>query len=389
MPHITKGKKRNTQYWIVDARDIGGGQKYFKTEKEAIAKLREWTHDDVEGKFIPSAQDVQFYTALSEWLKTNKQRLQIGDIGAGEYGNMITSCNHILKFDWNGQRIHHIELSEMKTGRLAKIIIPQIRAGRAHASAKKLLVHFKSIFKDAVLSEFIAYDPARDLKLPKLDGEHDVEDVSASRKGQKSLAERIASDNVQKIIEAAGEKYRRQIEVIAFTGVRVGELRAATWDQINFGDDKNGATFTIDRAVKKGGNIGDPKTYSGFRTIPLDDYLATLLREWKLSQPIEQRNNNLIFPNREGGVADGDNWRNRGIEAACKTAEVEYVSLRDLRHHFASILIFDGAFTEATVTELMGHTDINFTKKQYATWLKSGKRDKELGQKLTALRRAQ
>ena len=157
----------------------------------------------------------------------------------------------------------------------------------------------------------------------------------------------------------------------------------------NFGDDKNGATFTIDRAVKKGGNIGDPKTYSGFRTIPLDDYLATLLREWKLSQPIEQRSNNLIFPNREGGGADGDNWRNRGIEAACKKAEVEYVSLRDLRHHFASILFFDGAFTEATVTELMGHTDINFTKKQYATWLKSGKRDKELGQKLTELRRAQ
>jgi len=387
MTHITKSKSKKK--WIVDARDIGGGQPTFKTEQEAIAKLREWTHDDVAGKFISSAQDVQFHIAVGEWLKTNEQRVQNGDIGEGEYKNMVCSVNHILKFDWSGQRIDHINLSEMKTGRLAKRILPQIRAGRAHASAKKLLVHFKSIFKDAVLSEFIAYDPARDLKLPKLDGEHDVEDVSAARKGEKSLAERISSDNVSKIIKAANHKYRRQIEMIAFTGVRVGELRAATWDQINFGDDKNGATLTIDRAIKKCGKLGNPKTYSGFRTIALDDDLVAMLREWKLSQPIEQRSNNLIFPNREGGVADGDNWRNRGMLPACKAAEVECVTLRDLRHHFASILIFHGAFTEATVTELMGHTDINFTKKQYATWLKSGKRDKELGQKLTELRRAQ
>jgi integrase len=74
--------------------------------------------------------------------------------------------------------------------------------------------------------------------------------------------------------------------------------------------------------------------------------------------------------------------------AACKDANVEAVTLRELRHHFASILIFDESYTEATVTELMGHTDINFTKKQYATWLQSAKRDKTISAKLTASRRA-
>ena len=176
--------------------------------------------------------------------------------------------------------------------------------------------------------------------------------------------------------------------MIAFTGCRVGELRAATWDQIDFGDEDNGAIFRIDRAIKKGGKVGDPKTSSGFRSVALDDDLVTMLREWKISQPLEERGKNLIFPTREGNIADGDNWRNRGILLACKKAGVENVTLRELRHFFASILIFDSGISEASVTELMGHTDINFTKKQYATWLKSGKRDKELAQKLTELRRA-
>ena len=213
-------------------------------------------------------------------------------------------------------------------------------------------------------------------------------DITAARSGKNSLAQRIASNNVKKIIGCASENFKRQIEMIAFTGVRVGELRAATWSQVEFGDADTGATITIDRAIKKGGKLGDPKTYAGHRTIALDDDLVAMLREWKMFQPLDQRQNDLIFPNKSGAVADGDNWRNRGMGAACKAANVEAVTLRELRHHFASILIFDESYTEATVTELMGHTDINFTKKQYATWLQSAKRDKTISAKLTASRRA-
>jgi integrase len=386
MPKIWKDKNRKR--FVVDARDIGGGQPSFKTEGEAIEKLRSWTSDDVLGKFIDPGKAVNFKTCIDAWLQSNQQREDFGDIGAGELGNMVNNARHICKFSFGPKKLVDVLVSDLRAGPLTKIILPQIRVGRAPATAQKLLVHFKAIFKDAVLSEFIAYDPARDLKLPKTSNANDVEDVTSSRRGEKSLAERITRSNVADIISAADEKHRRIIEVIAFTGCRVGELRAATWDQIDFGDEDNGAIFRIDRAIKKGGKVGDPKTSSGFRSVALDDDLVTMLREWKISQPLEERGKNLIFPTREGNIADGDNWRNRGILLACKKAGVENVTLRELRHFFASILIFDSGISEASVTELMGHTDINFTKKQYATWLKSGKRDKELAQKLTELRRA-
>jgi len=378
-----------TKKWQLDARKIAPNyQPTFETKAEAEAKRDQLTSDKVSGVFISPTTAVTFDVCISSWLAANEERVQFGDIGNGEYANMTTSAKHIRKFVFSNKLLIETKVSDLRAGPLAKLILPQIRATRAPATAHKLLVHFKAIFKDAVLSEFIAYDPARDLKLPKKLGATDVEDITAARAGKNSLAQRIASNNVKKIIGCASENFKRQIEMIAFTGVRVGELRAATWSQVEFGDADTGATITIDRAIKKGGKLGDPKTYAGHRTIALDDDLVAMLREWKMSQPLDQRQNDLIFPNKSGAVADGDNWRNRGMIAACKAAGVETVTLRELRHHFASILIFDESYTEATVTELMGHTDINFTKKQYATWLQSAKRDKTISAKLTASRRA-
>ena len=378
-----------TKKWQLDARKIASNyQPTFETKAEAEAKRDQLTSDKVSGVFISPTTAVTFDVCISSWLTANEGRVQFGDIGDGEFANMTTSAKHIRKFVFGNKLLTETKVSDLRAGPLAKLILPQIRADRAPATAHKLLVHFKAIFKDAVLSEFIAYDPARDLKLPKKLGATDVEDITAARSGKNSLAQRIASNNVKKIIGCASENFKRQIEMIAFTGVRVGELRAATWSQVEFGDADTGATITIDRAIKKGGKLGDPKTYAGHRTIALDDDLVAMLREWKMFQPLDQRQNDLIFPNKSGAVADGDNWRNRGMVAACKDANVEAVTLRELRHHFASILIFDESYTEATVTELMGHTDINFTKKQYATWLQSAKRDKTISAKLTASRRA-
>ena len=86
MPHIMKSKSKGR--YIVDARDIGGGQKVFKTELEAKNKLREWTHDHFEGKFIDPTSAVSFETCIKSWLAANSERVQFGDIGAVSYTHL-------------------------------------------------------------------------------------------------------------------------------------------------------------------------------------------------------------------------------------------------------------------------------------------------------------
>ena len=268
---------KSSKKFQLDARSIAPNyQPTFATKAEAEAKRDQLTADKVGGVFISPTTAVTFDVCISSWLSANEKRVQFGDIGEGEFANMTTSAKHISSFVFSNKSLTETKVSDLRAGPLAKLILPQIRADRAPATAHKLLVHFKAIFKDAVLSEFIAYDPARDLKLPKKLGATDVEDITAARSGKNSLAQRIASNNVKKILGCASENFKRQIEMIAFTGVRVGELRAATWSQIEFGDANTGATITIDRAIKKGGKLGDPKTYAGHRTIALDDDLVAM-----------------------------------------------------------------------------------------------------------------
>ena len=95
-----------------------------------------------------------------------------------------------------------------------------------------------------------------------------------------------------------------------------------------------------------------------------------MLRKWKMSQPLKMRKHNLVFPNTLGNYADGDNWRNRGLNVAIKRTNypVKPMTLHDLRHYYASCLIFDHRTSDAEVAALLGHADINHTYWQYARY---------------------
>ena len=49
-----------------------------------------------------------------------------------------------------------------------------------------------------------------------------------------------------------------------------------------------------------------------------------------------------------------------------------------------SVLVFNTQLTEATITEFVGHTDFNFTKKQYAKWFKDRDRSEDIKAQLRA-----
>ena len=72
--------------------------------------------------------------------------------------------------------------------------------------------------------------------------------------------------------------------VLAFTGMRKGELLALTWSDINFKD----ANIRINKTLTRGLNnvliIQEPKTTSSARIIPIDDRTLNILSEWNKVQ---------------------------------------------------------------------------------------------------------
>ena len=87
----------------------------------------------------------------------------------------------------------------------------------------------------------------------------------------------------KKFLEAAvGNSYENQYRFVLQTGLRTGELIGLQWSDIDF----ERKTMQINRSMEyrysvKEWRIGEPKSKSGYRTIPLTDEAVTILQNQK------------------------------------------------------------------------------------------------------------
>ena len=143
----------------------------------------------------------------------------------------------------------------------------------------------------------------------------------------------------KKLFETSSEHLRTILKIALYTGMRLGEIFALQWNQIDFG------TRTIRVEKTKSGRI---------RHIPINNFLfQELLR-------LKNRNgqtNYLFFKSETGKPLT---TVKTGFKAACKRAGIEGLRFHDLRHTFASRLVASGIDIE-TVRSLLGHSDIKMT----------------------------
>jgi integrase len=132
------------------------------------------------------------------------------------------------------------------------------------------------------------------------------------------------------------------------TGVRIGELTALEWPDVNF----NNGTVTIRRNIVNG-IIGSPKN-NKFRTI---DLACDILE--KLST--RRKNNGLIFSDDNGNYFSRFTCRDR-LDNLCLKAGIKRISWHALRHSFASQLATNGVSLK-TIQELMGHSDLKMVQR--------------------------
>jgi integrase len=86
-----------------------------------------------------------------------------------------------------------------------------------------------------------------------------------------------------------------------------------------------------------------------------------------------------------GDYADANTWRRRGLIPACKAAGVDPIRWHDLRHYYASLLIFEIKHAPQEISRMMGHHDFSFTSKQYGHWLETARGKSKVGDKISAI----
>jgi integrase len=137
----------------------------------------------------------------------------------------------------------------------------------------------------------------------------------------------------------------------AFTGLRMGELLALRWRDVDFA----GSTVRV-RASYYAGQLTTPKS-GKVRAVPLAPDVASALAQLG-RRPHWTGEDDLVFPGEGGDYLDGSALRRR-YKAALASAAVRPLRFHDLRHTFGTRMIAKADIRR--VQEWMGHADIQTT----------------------------
>ena len=161
-------------------------------------------------------------------------------------------------------------------------------------------------------------------------------------------------------------KWKSLFETLYFCGLRRGELRGLTWDNIDFSRN----TLTVNKnCVNTKGDAGfwhltTPKTRTSNRTIPMPNLLIGDLKTYKEEMMKEEGFNEGWFVFGNTTPLHPHSLRLKKEEIA-KKAGLRVIRTHDFRHSCASLLINNGA-NIMIVAKYLGHTKIDETLNTYS-----------------------
>ena len=245
---------------------------------------------------------------------------------------------------WGQHQVRRIEWEDVAewVGHLAEGSHGCRKVGPARI--QKIHLVLSLILGHAVRSKRIAVNPAANVPLPRPVPRDHVY---------------LTHGQVDRIAEAAGE-YRLLLLLLAYTGLRWGEVSAVTVGAL----DIRTRRLAVRQAYKKtreGLVLGMPKTHER-RKVPILRSLAL-----ELAPLVKERGpGELLFTAPGGGPMYGDNFRPRVFDPAVKAAGLAGLGItpHKLRHTAASLAIASGA--DVKVVQLMlGHKSAAMTLDTY------------------------
>ena len=380
-PRVRKDPKRGT--WIVEYYDANHKQhrlKGFKTKRDADARADQIGGELRKGVHVPDSTSGVVADACRVWLqRARDERLEKETIR--QYENHVNL--HLLPLTDSGERpAWEGKLGDLKLSRLttpvANAVQRELSRRLSPSMARKVFASFKAILDEAAKHILVAFNAARGVKMRRRDrGERKVH-AGIDFPLKEEMAAVIA------IIEG---RWRPVIIVFAFCGLRASELRGLEWDDV-LNLDTEFPQIRVRQRADVEGEIGETKSDSAHRYIPLIPLAARELRAWKNICPRDRETSELrfVFPNGNGIVENHANISNRGWKEWQKKAGVSVVrrdkegkvvkkdgkpvvkakyGVHALRHFFASLMI-DRGFGLKRVQTLLGHSSVQMTLDVYA-----------------------
>ncbi|WP_374019054.1 tyrosine-type recombinase/integrase [Paenibacillus thiaminolyticus] len=332
-----------------------------KTKKEAMERVQKEI-DDIEEHGLLSAEKskIVFEKFAKEWLETYSPNVKISTV--------------------------HVRLKEIKTLNkyIAKVKIEKVTPKmyqnilndlhkKGYARSTIIGVHSSAsmIFRQAVIWKMITTSPTNDAVIPK--DKITVEEIESNVNPiEKKYLEKNELKEFLEVTTEHGLPNDKEIFfILAFTGIRVGELCALKWSDVDFelGEIRITKTIFSPKNSMKDYSLLTPKTTTSIRRIKVDEYIIDLLRNHKDRQKAKKTQKQehhadflIARPNGYPYLEERVNERMQRIMK--RTSIAKHATPHTLRHTHVSILTESGIDIK-TIMDRVGHKDMKTTMQIY------------------------
>ncbi len=284
------------------------------------------------------------------WYWMQKKKDYIKESTYSNYSNIIS--NHIIPelgnikiSNLNNKLIQEYLINKYKTGRLDG------NGGLSYKTIRDIIAVVKSSLKYAIKEEMIN-NINLDFTYPKIGNKDKI--YTMPKKDQERLITYIKQNEDTRSLG---------VLLALYSGIRIGELCALQWKDIDFKNNILHINKTLQRIYIKDNKesvskiiITNPKTHNAERDIPLNKKFAHILKKY------QTESNNYILSNCDKWI-EPRTYR-RYFKKCLDKAKIGQINFHGLRHTFATNCIKLGVDYK-TVSELLGHANVNITLNLY------------------------
>jgi integrase len=194
--------------------------------------------------------------------------------------------------------------------------------------------------------------------------------VSQSAKREK-VPDVLELAELQLLLTKLDVRERTLVLLDAATGLRVSELLALRWSDVDFENLEISVTRSIWHQI-----VGDCKTEASAKPVPMDNYMAEDLLRWRRKSPYPM-DDDWVFasPAKKGKQPYWpDNLMKRYVKPVAQKAGInKNIGWHTFRHSFGTLLKANGEDVK-TVQELLRHANSRITLDVYTQAVNSHKR---------------
>lgn len=302
----------------------------FKTKSEARAAIT-LLQEELEK---PKSQ-MTFQALTSQWLIEYEK-----DVAESTYVKTDRNLkNHILP-----------DIGKKQLSELTPLLLQSYQNNWAKKLkyARKLLGIIRNILNFAVKYGYIENNPALSVTTPR---------IKRQLKSHKDFYDKNELRQFMEIIQKTNDIEKIALfRILAFTGIRKGELLALEWGDIVDN------TLHINKAVTRtpaGLEVSVTKTKSSERLISLDPQTVEVINRLHQAFPKRKR----LFENDNNGIMTPSKPR-KWLLSAIEGSKLSPIKIHGFRHTHASLL-FDAGLTLKQVQYRLGHSDLKTTMNVY------------------------